>query len=136
MAGTENHQSGNWISTTSLERRADVHVSFGYYDGVPQEEIPGQNPDNFRIFGPDETASNRLQSVYDATDKQWNAEFVGPEVDEADLSEGGLAGHIHWPFKAPAVDHDVLADLDVFDAAEFAAADSPHAPIRIAEIGA
>jgi xylulose-5-phosphate/fructose-6-phosphate phosphoketolase len=40
------------------------------------------NPDNFRIFGPDETASNRLQSVFDATDKQWNAEFVGPEVDE------------------------------------------------------
>ncbi len=40
------------------------------------------NPDNFRIFGPDETASNRLQSVFDATDKQWNAEFFGPEVDE------------------------------------------------------
>jgi len=37
----------NWISTTSLERRADVHVTFGYYDGVPQEEIPGANPDNF-----------------------------------------------------------------------------------------
>lgn len=40
------------------------------------------NPDNFRIFGPDETASNRLQAVYDATDKQWNAEYIGPEVDE------------------------------------------------------
>ena len=40
------------------------------------------NPDNFRIFGPDETASNRLQSVFDATDKQWNAEFFDPEVDE------------------------------------------------------
>jgi xylulose-5-phosphate/fructose-6-phosphate phosphoketolase len=40
------------------------------------------NPDNFRIFGPDETASNRLQGVYDATDKQWNAEFVDAEVDE------------------------------------------------------
>ena len=31
------------------------------------------NPTNFRIFGPDETASNRLQGVYAATDKQWNA---------------------------------------------------------------
>jgi xylulose-5-phosphate/fructose-6-phosphate phosphoketolase len=40
------------------------------------------NPDNFRIFGPDETASNRLQSVFDATDKQWNAEFFGPETDD------------------------------------------------------
>ena len=40
------------------------------------------NPNNFRIFGPDETASNRLQGVYDATDKQWNAEFFDAEVDE------------------------------------------------------
>lgn len=45
-------------------------------------EVIRLNPDNFRIFGPDETASNRLQSVYDATDKQWNADFFGPEVDE------------------------------------------------------
>jgi xylulose-5-phosphate/fructose-6-phosphate phosphoketolase len=40
------------------------------------------NPDNFRIFGPDETASNRLQSVFEATDKQWNAEYLSPEVDD------------------------------------------------------
>jgi xylulose-5-phosphate/fructose-6-phosphate phosphoketolase len=40
------------------------------------------NPDSFRIFGPDEVASNRLQAVYDATNKQWNAEYIGPEVDE------------------------------------------------------
>ena len=26
---------------------------------------------NFRVFGPDETASNRLEALYDATDKQW-----------------------------------------------------------------
>ncbi|WP_069386992.1 phosphoketolase family protein [Cellulosimicrobium cellulans] len=40
------------------------------------------NPDNFRIFGPDEVASNRLQAVYGTTDKQWNADFYGPDVDE------------------------------------------------------
>ncbi|MEZ0340905.1 phosphoketolase [Mycobacterium sp. pV006] len=45
-------------------------------------EVIRLNPDNFRIFGPDETASNRLQAVYDATDKQWNAELLGPEVDD------------------------------------------------------
>ncbi|MCA5892597.1 phosphoketolase family protein [Isoptericola sp. NEAU-Y5] len=45
-------------------------------------DVVRNNPDNFRIFGPDETASNRLQAVYDATDKQWNGEFYGPEVDE------------------------------------------------------
>ena len=36
-------------------------------------EVIRANPTNFRIFGPDETASNRLQSVYEVTDKQWNA---------------------------------------------------------------
>ncbi|MDO8143115.1 MULTISPECIES: phosphoketolase [unclassified Isoptericola] len=45
-------------------------------------EVVRRNPDNFRIFGPDETASNRLQAVYETTDKQWNADFYGPDVDE------------------------------------------------------
>jgi xylulose-5-phosphate/fructose-6-phosphate phosphoketolase len=31
---------------------------------------------NFRIFGPDETASNRLTAVFDATDKQWQGEVL------------------------------------------------------------
>ena len=36
-------------------------------------DVIRMNPTNFRIFGPDETASNRLApAVYDATDKQWN----------------------------------------------------------------
>jgi xylulose-5-phosphate/fructose-6-phosphate phosphoketolase len=45
-------------------------------------EVIRLNPENFRIFGPDETASNRLQAVFDVTDKQWDAEFFSPEVDE------------------------------------------------------
>lgn len=45
-------------------------------------EVIRRNPDNFRIFGPDETASNRLQGVYDVTDKQWNAEFFDGDTDE------------------------------------------------------
>ncbi|GAB3270847.1 phosphoketolase family protein [Arthrobacter pigmenti] len=38
------------------------------------------NPNNFRLMGPDETASNRLQEVYTATDKVWEAELH--DVDE------------------------------------------------------
>ena len=34
------------------------------------------NPDNFRIFGPDETASNRLGAVFEVTDKAWSAELL------------------------------------------------------------
>jgi hypothetical protein len=31
---------------------------------------------NFRLFGPDETASNRLQAVFEATSRAWNAETI------------------------------------------------------------
>ena len=33
-----------------------------------------RNPSNFRLFGPDEVASNRLQEVFEVTDRQWMAE--------------------------------------------------------------
>jgi xylulose-5-phosphate/fructose-6-phosphate phosphoketolase len=34
---------------------------------------------NFRIFGPDETASNRLAAVFEETSKQWEAEIVATD---------------------------------------------------------
>ena len=33
------------------------------------------NPSSFRLFGPDETSSNRLQDVFEATDRTWEAEI-------------------------------------------------------------
>ena len=47
-------------------------------------DVIRENPDNFRIFGPDETASNRLApAVYAATDKQWDAQFVPGDTNLA-----------------------------------------------------
>jgi xylulose-5-phosphate/fructose-6-phosphate phosphoketolase len=37
-------------------------------------DVIEQNPSNFRLFGPDETASNRLEAAYEVTDKVWMAE--------------------------------------------------------------
>jgi hypothetical protein len=37
----------NWIAPGGLERRADVNVKFAYYDGIPKEELPDSNPENF-----------------------------------------------------------------------------------------
>jgi len=39
-------------------------------------DVVTRNMDNFRIFGPDETASNRLGDVLDVTAKQWEAEIL------------------------------------------------------------
>jgi xylulose-5-phosphate/fructose-6-phosphate phosphoketolase len=50
--------------------------------GTWLREVMRANTDqrNFRIFGPDETASNRLESVYDVTEKAWQGKVLG--VDE------------------------------------------------------
>src|ERR1700744_5053053 len=36
---------------------------------------------NFRVFGPDETASNRLQAIYEVSKKRWEAETVDNDTD-------------------------------------------------------
>lgn len=40
-----------------------------------------ENPDNFRIFGPDETKSNRMAEIFKVTNRQW-MEAQKPEYDE------------------------------------------------------
>ncbi|HQJ34094.1 MAG TPA: phosphoketolase family protein [Rhodoglobus sp.] len=40
--------------------------------------------DNFRMFGPDETASNRLDAVLEVTSKQWEADIVATDQHLAD----------------------------------------------------
>jgi xylulose-5-phosphate/fructose-6-phosphate phosphoketolase len=54
--------------------------------GTFLRDVIRANRHSFRIFGPDETASNRLQAVLEATDKQWNAERL--PVDEHLAPEG------------------------------------------------
>ena len=60
---------------------------------------------NFRVFGPDETASNRLDAVFEVTAKQWLAEIRRDDTDLATqgrvmevlsehLCEGWLEGYL------------------------------------------
>lgn len=66
-----------------------------------------KNPNNFRVFGPDETKSNRLFALFDVTKRQWLEEYsnkydewVGPEgrIIDSQLSEhqaeGFLEGYV------------------------------------------
>jgi xylulose-5-phosphate/fructose-6-phosphate phosphoketolase len=63
------------------------------------------NPGHFRIMGPDETASNRLSAVFEASDRVWGAarldtdEHLGPhgqvmEVLSEHLCQGWLEGYL------------------------------------------
>ncbi|WP_338217268.1 phosphoketolase family protein [Lacticaseibacillus salsurivasis] len=46
------------------------------------------NPDNFRVFGPDETMSNRLYGLFDATNRQW-LERISTNGSDEDMSNSG-----------------------------------------------
>lgn len=55
--------------TSPGETQAESTAALGaYLAGIFQE-----NADNFRLFGPDETASNRLSKVFDVTSRTWQA---------------------------------------------------------------
>ena len=49
-------------------------------------DVVVRNPDNFRLFGPDETASNRLGDVFSVTNRTWLADT---EPDDEGLSVDG-----------------------------------------------
>ena len=52
---------------------------------------------NFRVFGPDETMSNRLSKVFEVTNRNWNAETVdGDEFLATDgrIMDGMLSEHL------------------------------------------
>jgi xylulose-5-phosphate/fructose-6-phosphate phosphoketolase len=64
-----------------------------------------RNPDNFRLFGPDETASNRLSAVFETTARTWEAETAATdeglapdgrvmEVLSEHLCQGWLEGYL------------------------------------------
>jgi len=44
--------------------------------GTFLRDVIRDNPETFRLFGPDETASNRLSPVFEVTDRVWNAETL------------------------------------------------------------
>jgi xylulose-5-phosphate/fructose-6-phosphate phosphoketolase len=73
--------------------------------GVWLRDVVAANRDRFRIVGPDETASNRLTAVFEATDRAWDAErlptddHLAPdgrvmEVLSEHLCEGWLEGYL------------------------------------------
>lgn len=47
------------------------------------------NPDNVRVFGPDETASNRLQAIFERSKKVWMEEFLPEDLNGSELSREG-----------------------------------------------
>jgi xylulose-5-phosphate/fructose-6-phosphate phosphoketolase len=68
-------------------------------------EVIRRNPENFRLMGPDETVSNRLDAVFEVTDRAWDAETLASddhlapdgrvmEVLSEHLCQGWLEGYL------------------------------------------
>jgi xylulose-5-phosphate/fructose-6-phosphate phosphoketolase len=68
-------------------------------------EVIRRNGESFRLWGPDETASNRLDDVFDVTNRQWEAQRLGSddhlapegrvmEVLSEHLCQGWLEGYL------------------------------------------
>ena len=64
---------------------AEAARVFGAYTA----DVLEANPDDFRIFGPDETASNRLQDAYRCTRKQWEGGYYADADNDELLAPSG-----------------------------------------------
>ncbi len=58
----------------SVPRPGTARVEATRMLGAFLRDVIRKNPRTFRLFGPDETASNRLTAVFEETDRAWNAE--------------------------------------------------------------
>jgi len=90
------------VDLHGVDGEGDVHVTGRFLRDVIRLN---ENNRNFRIFGPDETISNRLEEVFEATDRQWdtltveNDEFLSPtgrvmEMLSEHQCEGWLEGYL------------------------------------------
>ena len=52
-------------------------------------DVMRNNMNTFRVFGPDETASNRLTAIYEVTKKTWMEELKPEDADGGELSPDG-----------------------------------------------
>ena len=88
-----------------VDRPAVEHSEATKVLGAFLRDIIVRNPDRFRLMGPDETASNRLGTVFEKTDRTWSAEtlpgddHLAPdgrvmEVLSEHLCQGWLEGYL------------------------------------------
>ena len=52
-------------------------------------DIMADNMHNFRVFGPDENSSNKLDNIYEVSQKTWLADLLPEDADGGELSPEG-----------------------------------------------
>ncbi|MCS6866152.1 MAG: phosphoketolase family protein [Gemmataceae bacterium] len=57
--------------------------------GVFLRDVMKNNPHNFLVFGPDETTSNKLNAIYEASKKRWLADYFPEDAEGTELAPDG-----------------------------------------------
>ena len=79
------------FNTYAVETRQPgrIEVSPTQVLGQFLRDVARRNPQNFRVFSPDENASNRLAAIYEVTKKTWLGEYLPEDADGGELAPDG-----------------------------------------------
>lgn len=73
------------VKQRSISSKGNVHALAPYLRDVIKQNLAHHN---FRVFGPDELVSNRLEAVFEVTNRQWSARIKS--TDENLATEGAV----------------------------------------------
>jgi xylulose-5-phosphate/fructose-6-phosphate phosphoketolase len=73
----------------SVDKPGQVEVSSTDVLAHLLRDVMRNNMTSFRVFGPDETASNKLQAIYEASPKTWEEELLPQDADGGFLARHG-----------------------------------------------
>ncbi|MFN7228516.1 MAG: phosphoketolase [Synechococcaceae cyanobacterium] len=72
-----------------VERPGQLEAENTLSLGMLLRDAISRNPRSLRVFGPDETASNRLQAIYEVSKKVWMEELLPEDLNGGELSRDG-----------------------------------------------
>ncbi|WP_026733347.1 phosphoketolase family protein [Fischerella sp. PCC 9605] len=72
-----------------VEKPGQIEVENTKPLGVFLRDVMRNNMNSFRVFGPDENTSNKLNAVYEASKKFWIAGYLPEDADGGELSPDG-----------------------------------------------
>jgi xylulose-5-phosphate/fructose-6-phosphate phosphoketolase len=73
----------------AMDVPGSTEVENTYPLGELLRDIIRTNPDSMRVFGPDETSSNRLQAIYEVSKKVWMEDFLPEDLNGSELARSG-----------------------------------------------
>ena len=74
---------------TKLEKPGVIQMENARPLGAFLRDVMKANMNNFRVFGPDENTSNKLDAIYQVSKKFWNAADFPEDMDGGELAQDG-----------------------------------------------